>query len=250
MPGGGFLALVFAPPALALFGWRALWIVVAAFALLCAALLVRFVPASAPARQTRALHLLTDTLTSPGAVALSVAFICYVGQWASIMTWLPTFAVDERGASESTAALLTAAFVVMNIPGVQLGGMLLKRGTSRGGLLAGGALAMAAMTALFLSAAVPDAVRIACVLAFSLVGGVIPVAVFSGAAAHAKSSEHIGTTNGLVMQASHLSQFVVPIFVAWVASRAGGWSGSLAAMLSLAAIGTLAGAAIGGIERR
>lgn len=43
------------------------------------------------------------------------------------MTWLPTFVVGERGASQTTASLLTAAFVAVNIPGNLFGGWMLKR---------------------------------------------------------------------------------------------------------------------------
>ena len=44
MPTGGTLALVLAPIALAGFGWRGLWILLAAYAAACAVLLVRLVP--------------------------------------------------------------------------------------------------------------------------------------------------------------------------------------------------------------
>jgi cyanate permease len=166
------------------------------------------------------------------------------------MTWLPTFMVDERGANAGTAALLTAAFVAANIPGTQLGGLLLKRGLSRAAVLAGGAIAMGATSIGILSAAAPDGLRLACALAFSFLGGVIPVAAFSGTTVHAKSAAHIGTMNGMLMQSSHLSQFVLPIVIAWLASRSGGWSASLAAMLALAATGVLAALAVSRYERR
>jgi hypothetical protein len=67
---------------------------------------------------------------------------------------------------------------------------------------------------------------------------------------HAKSPQHIGTTNGMVTQSSHLSQFVIPILIAWVASRAGGWEASLRVMLTLALIGVASGIAVGYFERR
>ena len=60
---------------------------------------------------------------------------------------------------------------------------------------------------------------------------------------HAKSPQHIGTTNGMVMQASHVAQFAIPILIAWVASRAGGWGASLQVMLTLALAGIVAGLA-------
>ena len=250
MPAGGTLALVFAPAALAAFGWRGLWIGLAGYTAACAALLVRYVPAAPFGGRTASLRLLTDSLAQPGALALCVAFICYVGQWSSVMTWLPTFAVDERGASAGTAALVTAAFVAINIPGNQLGGLLLKRGVPRAAVLFGGAAAMGAGAIGLLAFPAPDGLRLAAALAFSFLGGVIPAAVFSGTTVHAKSPEHIGTMNGMLMQASHLSQFVLPIVFAWLASRAGGWSGSLGTMLALAATGAVAAFAVGRCERK
>ena len=73
--------------------------------------------------------------------------------------------------------------------------------------------------------------------------------VFSGAPVHAKSPQHVGTTNGMVMQASHLSQFVIPIVVAWVATRTGGWGASLGVMLLLSLVGIVAAFAIAPYER-
>jgi predicted MFS family arabinose efflux permease len=250
MPTGGTLALLVAPIALASFGWRGLWVALAAYTALCALLLARSVPPAQLGGGIGSLRLLTESLARPGSIALCVGFICYVGQWTSLMTWLPTFVVDERGGAPATAALLTAAFVAINIPGNQLGGLLLRLGMARWTVMGGGAVAMGATALGFLSGALPDAARLACVLAFSTLGGVIPAAVFSGTTVHAKSPQHIGTTNGMVMQASHASQFAIPILIAWVASRAGGWGASLQVMAALALIGIGAALAVGRFERR
>jgi predicted MFS family arabinose efflux permease len=250
MPTGGTLALLLAPLALSSFGWRGLWVALAAYTALCAALLARHVPAAQFGGGIGSLRLLADSLARPGSLALCLGFICYVGQWTSLMTWLPTFVVDERGASPATASLLTAAYVAINIVGNQFGGVLLRSGTSRWMVMAGGAAAMGVTAAGLLWAAAPDAFRLACAMAFSVLGGVIPAAVFSGTTVHAKSPQHIGTTNGMVMQASHASQFAVPILIAWVASRAGGWEASLQVMLALAVTGVAAGLAVGRFERR
>jgi hypothetical protein len=116
--------------------------------------------------------------------------------------------------------------------------------------MAGGAGAMGLTALGFLAGGAPDELRLACALAFSLLGGVIPGAIFSATPVHAKSSEHIGTTNGMIMQASHFAQFAVPILVAWMASRFGGWSASLNTMLILSCAGAAAGLAAGRYERR
>ena len=250
MPTGGTLALLVAPLVLSNFGWRGLWVGLAAYTALCAVLLARKVPSAQFGAGIGSLRLLAESLASRGSIALCIGFICYVGQWTSLMTWLPTFIVDERGASQSAAALLTAAFVAINIPGNQLGGLLLRAGLPRWAVMGAGAIAMGATAIGFFSPALPDALRLACVMAFSLLGGVIPAAVFSGTTVHAKSPQHIGTTNGMVMQASHGAQFAIPLLIAWVASRSGGWSASLQVMLVLALVGVGAALAIGRFEQR
>ena len=249
MPTGGTIALLLAPAALATFGWRSLWVVLAVYAALCAALLAWRVPAPAFGGGVGSLRLLRESLPRPGILALCLGFICYTGQWTSLMTWLPTFAVEERGMTPSGAALLTACFVAINIPGNILGGVLLRAGLGRWVIMSLASLAMGLASLVAFSAA-PDAARLAAILAFSLLGGVIPGVIFSGTSVHARSPEHIGTTNGMVMQASHLAQFGVPILVAWVASGFGGWSASLGAMLALAALGVAAAIAVGRAERR
>jgi len=88
------------------------------------------------------------------------------------------------------------------------------------------------------------------VLAFSSCAGVIPAAVFSGIPQHARTPQHIATTNGMAMQTSQIGQFFGPIVLAWLASRFGGWGASLSAMLAFAACGVACGFAIGAIERR
>lgn len=249
MPTGGTLALLFAPLALATLGWRSLWVGLAVYTVACAALVARYVPAAAITHRIGSARLLTESLARPGVLALCAGFICYTGQWTSLMTWLPTFAVAERGASPAQAALLTAAFVAANIPGNLLGGVLLRLGLSRRSVMVFGAAAMGATSVGLFWSSAPDALRLACLLAFSTLGGVIPAAIFSGTPVHARSPEHVGTTNGMVMQASHLAQFALPILIAWIASRLGGWSATLETMLALAAIGVVAGLALGRFER-
>lgn len=250
MPTGGTIALLAAPLALAGFGWRSLWLALAACTAMCAALLASRVPVPTFGGGVGSLRLLTESVTRPGSLVLCVAFICYVGQWTSIMIWLPTFVVDERGAGPGAAALLTALFVAVNIPGNLLCGVLIKRGMPRWTMLAGGSIAMGIMELNIFSSLLSDGWRLASVLVFSFFGGLIPSAAFSGTPVHAPSPHHIGTTNGMIMQASHLSQFVIPILIAWAASRFGGWGASLGAMLALAGIGVASGFALRGIERR
>jgi MFS family permease len=73
--------------------------------------------------------------------------------------------------------------------------------------------------------------------------------VFSGLPVHARTPQHIGTGNGIVMQASQVGQFLGPLALAWIATRFG-WNASLWALLAFAVGAALCGVAIGAIENR
>jgi MFS family permease len=247
MPTGGSIALLAAPLALALAGWRGLWLALALAALGCLVLVVRAAP-SPRYGGVGSLRLAVESLRQKGSLVLSALFAFYVAQWTSVMIWLPTYAIDERGASAASVGLLTALMVLANIPGNLGGGWLLARGVRRGPLVVGACAAAALCSLGMLTTILPDGARFALVLAFSACAGTIPAAIFSGVAAHAKSTQHIGTTNGMVMQASQLGQFLGPMAIAWLATRFG-WGASLWAMLAFAAGGAACGLAIGRIEK-
>ena len=181
---------------------------------------------------------------------MCLVFACYVGQWSSLMIWLPTYLVDERGISQSGASLVTALFVAVNIPGNLAGGWILKRGVARWRVIAFASFAMALTASGALSATLPDALRLASLLAFSMLGGLIPAAVLAGVPVHAPTPQHIGTTQGMIMQASQSGQFFGPLLLALGAQQAGGWSASLGIMLILAAIALGASFLLGRFEQR
>lgn len=248
MPTGGSLALLIAPPVIAAWGWRGLWVVLALCAAACFALAARFAP-QPKYGGIASLRLVAESVARPGIVVLALLFVCYVAQWVSVMIWLPTYLVDERGASSALAALLTALMVLVNAPGNIAGGWLLAHGVRRGPLVVAASALMAASTAGMLGAYLPDPARYLLCLAFSACGGVIPSAIFSGLPVHASSPQHIGTANGLVLQASQAGQFFGTLALAWLASRHGGWGATLWAMLAFAVAGALCGLALVRIER-
>lgn len=250
MPTGGALALVAAPLAPATFGWRSLWLGIALYTAVVAVLLARLVPTPRFGGGIGSLRLVAESVVRPGSVALCVVFFCYVGQWTSLMIWLPTFLVDERGIAPASASLVTALFVAINVPGNLAGGWLLKRGVARWLVIASASVAMAATAASALSAGLADPLRLASVFVFSLLGGMIPAAVLGGGPVHARSPQHIGTTQGMIMQGAQLGQFFGPLFVALAAQGLGGWSASLGVMLTFAAIALAAGLVVGRFELR
>ncbi|MGH8746833.1 MAG: CynX/NimT family MFS transporter [Burkholderiales bacterium] len=249
MPAGGSLALLAAPLVIAESGWRGLWVALALIAAGAFALVARYAVAPV-AGSVGSLRLAFESLAQRGSLVLALMFAFYVAQWTSVMIWLPTFVVDERGASDATAALLTALMVLINVPGNLAGGWLLARGARRGAMSMAAFAIMALCAVGMLLDVLPNLPRFLLVLVFSACAGVIPAAVFSGVPVHARSARHVGTGNGLVMQSSQASQFVAPILLAWLATRFGSWSASLWAMLALAACGAACGFALEVIEAR
>jgi MFS transporter, DHA1 family, inner membrane transport protein len=248
MPTGGAIALFAAPWLITVWGWRGLWMVLSVAAILSAFALARIVPVSHYG-QVSSIRLVAESLARSGNLAMAALFAFYVAQWTSIMVWLPTFLLDEHQLTGG-AALATALFVLINAPGNFTGGWLLARGVPRGALIVAGA-ALAALCEIGMFAeTLPAALRFALVLAFSFCAGVIPACVFSGLPVHALTPQHIGTGNGIVMQASQIGQFLGPLALAWIATRFGGWDASLWALLAFAAGAALCGVAIGAIENR
>jgi len=249
MPSGGTIALLAAPLLIGAWGWRGLWLVFAILALASALALARLVAPSSYG-QVSSMRLVVESLKNPGNLAMALLFAFYVAQWTSIMVWLPTFLVDEHRMSAGAAALATACYVLINAPGNLTGGWLLSRGVPRGTLIVAGALIAALCELGMLSAGLPPALRYALVLAFSFSAGMIPASIFSGLPLHAKTPAHIGTGNGIVMQASQIGQFLGPLALAWIATRFGGWSASLWGLLAFAAGAVACGVAIGAIENK
>ena len=249
MPTGGTIALLAAPALISAWGWRGLWVGIVLGTALAALVFWRAVRA-APYGAVSSVRLLVESLAQKGNLVLAALFAFYVAQWSSVMIWLPTFLVDEHGASTRTAALATALMVLVNAPGNIAGGWLLAHGVRRSALIVGAALIAAACELAMLSTGLPPAVRYGAVLVFSACIGVIPASIFAGLPVHAKTPQHIGTGNGIVNQASQAGQFFGPLALAWLAATLGGWSAALWAMLAFAAGAALCGLAIGAIETR
>ena len=248
MPFGAAVAMLAAPLAMAQFGWRGYWVALSVAAFACAALVWRAVPATQRGT-VGGLRLAAESLRQPGAILLTLLFVFYVAQWTSVMVWLPTFVVDERGGTAAAAAFMGALMVLANVPGNLAGGWLLAHGVSRGPLIIAASSAAGACAAGMLSGGLPDALRFALVLGFSCIAGIIPATIFSGVPVHARTPGHIGTTNGMVMQGAQVGQLAGPVLLAWLASRFGGWGATLWGMLAFAALCALCGLAVGRIER-
>lgn len=129
----------------------------------------------------------------------------------------------QAGVAVSTAAWLTALVAAVNIVGNLAAGRLLQVGTAPFTLLVAGfaAMGVGAMAAFGVDAAFW--LQYLAVLAFSMLGGLIPGTLFSLAVRLAPSVATVPTAVGWMQQWSALGQFFGPPLVAWVVSQTGSW---------------------------
>ncbi|WP_119290298.1 CynX/NimT family MFS transporter [Azohydromonas sediminis] len=233
MPLATALALLAGPLAIAAFGWRPWWGLLAAVSALAAVVVARAVPAPPPpaggtARggTTAWTARLAHTLGARGPWLVALAFAMYSGQWLAVIGFLPTI-YTAAGVAAGATGLLTALAAGVNTLGNVAAGRLLHRGAPQPLLLAAGYVAMALAAALAFAGpadgGAPPWLRYVAVLAFSMLGGMIPATLFSLAVRLAPGEHTLSTTVGWVQQWSSFGQFAGPPLVAWVASRAGGW---------------------------
>ncbi|MGE5538842.1 MAG: CynX/NimT family MFS transporter [Gemmatimonas sp.] len=239
MPSGLAIGMAVAPAILSAWGWRAVWIAAAVVSALCLVVVAAVLPAREAAHSGGSwLDDVRKTLARPGVWLLAAFFMFYAAQWMALMVWLPTFLVEERGLSLSTAAWMTVAVVAVNAPGNLLGAALLDRNVPRWALLAGSSVIVLACAAgIFPSGVLSDGVRYALCLVFSFITGVCPAAILSGAAVFRPSPRQTGATNGFLIQGSNLGQFVGPPAMAALVSFVGGWSAGLYVFLLSGAAG-------------
>jgi MFS family permease len=241
MPAGGGLAMLLAPALLQWQGWRILWLAGAAAALLMLGALAwsrwRYhLRRHAP----RTLADLTAGLRRPAAWAFALAFACYSVQFFTVMVWLPTFLVQQRGLPLGLASLLTAVVVLSNVPGNLAGAWLLHRGVRRSSLVVGTSVLMALCAVAIFANGLADAVRFGACLGLSLFGGMLPTAALSVAQILTREPTQVGGIQGLMLQGSNLGQFVAPPLIAAVVGQSA-WGEALPVLLACAAGGVACG---------
>jgi MFS transporter, CP family, cyanate transporter len=234
MPLGTALALLGGPIVIALAGWEALWLVLAAITLVMALALSLAVPADPSHGRGAAMPSgwsvrLRKTLTSRGPWLVALCFAVYSAQWMSVIGFLPSI-YSQAGLAAGWTAVATAGAAAVNIIGNVASGRLLQRGVAPDRLLLAGyaAMGLGAWIAFGpIAQGMPPstgvALRYGAVLAFSMLGGMIPGTLFSMAVRLAPDERTVSTTVGWMQQWSCLGQFAGPPLVAWVANRAGGW---------------------------
>lgn len=239
MPLGAALAMLVGPWVMAqadpAWGWRIWWWLLSALSVLLAAGVYRSVPADqspalalSPTPPPAAsvfpggFGLLQLTLRSRGVWLVALCFSMYSGQWLAVIGFLPSI-YAQAGLAPGAAAWLTALAAAVNIIGNLAAGRLLHRRVPPLVLLVAGFAAMGGGALLAFGVDASPWVRYLAVLAFSMLGGLIPGTLFSLAVRLAPSTATVPATVGWMQQWSAFGQFCGPPLVAWVAGLAGHW---------------------------
>lgn len=254
-PTGMAAMMLLSPTLLAAYGWRGLWLAVAAATALWLVVMWAATRDSSDLEATSegALHSSFDdiraTLARPGPWLLALCFGLYTLQWLALMVWMPTFLVESRSTTVDMAATLTVIAVAVNIPGNLMGGYLLHRGVARWLLLAGAAALSAVLGLGIFLDVLGDLARYGLCLAYSFFVGVAPAAVLSGAPVFTPTTNQLATTNGLLVQGANLGQVAGPPVVAAVVVATGGWDAGAWVFATAGIIGVGLAFMVRGAER-
>ena len=250
MPIGLAATLAAAPLALDAVGWRALWLAVAAAALVCLAVMAPATRGLAPARAGLRWGDVLATLRRPGPWLLSLCFLSFACQFGGIMMWLPSFLIEQRGLAGLAAAGLTALVIAAGVPAIFLGSWLIHRNVPRWLLMSVAHVAMGLTAQMVFAEAWSDGWRFVACVAFSFIGGVLPPAAFSATPLHAASPRHLGTVSGMFAQGSNIGQLIGPPLVAACVTWTGGWTAIGPMVAAWAVLGVAVSLGTGWVEHR
>jgi MFS transporter, DHA1 family, inner membrane transport protein len=241
MPGGISLMILLAPFALHAGSWRALWISVAVLAALGTALMWIVGHANdrepaVPPSTTPLLQNIRVGASRLGPWLAAGCFALYGAQLYAVVTWMPTFMIEERGIGAATAATLTALIVVANGACNVMGSWLLHRGAVPWVMIALSGAMMAASALGTFSGSLSDPARYLCSVVLCGAGGVVACATFAVAPSLAASPAQFGVVNGILVQASNVAQFVGPAALATIVAKLGHWESALWMMVGANAV--------------
>ncbi|MGK2941735.1 MAG: MFS transporter [Immundisolibacter sp.] len=235
MPVGSVLMLAIAPLLLGTFGWRGLWAVSAAAALVVLSLLPGL-PHHVGAPSGGRLDL--KVLRRGGPWLLALAFFCFSSQFFSVFTFLPTHLAQTMGLSTRAATLASALVPAAIIPGNLLGGLLVHRGVRPWMLLALPALPLLlVMPSLLLLPLTPPVTYLLLAL-YGFFLGIIPTGIFTLAPLLAPTPAATGPILGLALSGQGLGILMGPPLVGWLLESADGWTYP-ALLLGLALVGLI-----------
>ena len=240
LPGGAALAMFLSPWFVSSVGWRGLWILNIALILIVSlpAMVVLSrrlggMTSSAAADPHRSL----TVLRMPALWLLGACFGCYTLQFFAVVTFLPTFLIEDLDYSNHKAALLTAVVVMANTIGTVVGGWLLQRGVPATTQIAATlSLLWLASIGLFASF-MPDETRLPAAILLSAIGGVIPGCVLASVNEVIEDISQLAAANGVVVQGSTVGNLLGPPILAGALPVLGGWHNSWVLFFLFAVVG-------------
>lgn len=238
LPFGVSLVLVASPPLLEGFGWRGIWVLVALGAMACAVVLglQRSHYAGVTSGTQRSLASIKASLAQPIPWLLALAFAMFAIQHQTLIIWLPTYLLETRGVSVTTAALATALAVFVNCFGTLLGGWLIQKNVPRGRIIAVTFVVTSLTFVGIFAAGLSDPARYALVAFYSFIAGTIPAAVLSAGMRYARSPAEVGAIQGLIVHVTNVGTFLGPPLVAAAVTWGGSWDTTLWVLLACAAV--------------
>jgi predicted MFS family arabinose efflux permease len=235
----GIALVMLAAPLLTEIGWRGFWLVNAAVLLVYAVLLAggtcRMSPGAASERSIAGD--VWQAASAGGPWLLGGLMAAFAAAFFAVFGFLPAILSDRLGVTPETGSLLTAAAVAANVTGNLACGPMLDRRIRRSAILIAAFAGMALCGFGILGGGVSGPLAYAACIAFSAVGGLIPVALLDGASRHAPRPELVGATVGFVMQGNNIGLVVGPAAAGAVAAGHG-WA---AVPLLIAALAVTAG---------
>ena len=189
------------------------------------------------------------TVTSRWPLLLAGSFALYTSIFLTVFGFLPTLLIDELDFSLGRAAGWTAFAVATNVGGNLMGGFGLHRGIPRWALISFAFVVMGLGVLVVYRTGAPPEARLIAAVVISFVGGMIPAVCIAGAAVHAPTPALVGTTNGVIMQASQLGQTVGPVATAALVTAVGGWQVAPVLLVLSAGAGIVLAQAVRQAER-
>ena len=252
LPAGSAIVIIFGGSLLEMTGWYGLWHVTTAV-LVVAGGFILFATRNLPRAEVKAdVSLLSaySVLRQPGPLLLSLIFMGYALQFQAITAFVPSILVESVGWSLTAAGLAGGVVIGSNAIGNIMAGSMLDGAFDRKSVLVLGSVGMIVGAIVLFVYAFPIWLRLGGGVLFSVLGGFIPAALFSGAPVHANSQEQVSTVNGLLFQGAAFGQLVGPPLVIVFVQFADDWAGVLFATIPAALLYIYCAFRVGVLEQK
>jgi predicted MFS family arabinose efflux permease len=241
MSVGILVAFNGAPTLERMVGWQQVWWAAAALALAAAAVCAAFLKATPRAHagelddNERGLRAF---VARPNIWLLAITFMCLTIAMVSILTYYPTFLVQERGYDLGVASSLTSVSMAAGLVSMPVAGFASDRLGTRKVILIASMLVMAAL--MLLPFRIVDAWQIlALLVGLGLASGAVGAMTFAAAPEVMASPRLAAAGMSVITLGQYAGFFVGPALFGWVVETLG-WDSAALFMVPIVLLGTLA----------